>query len=125
MMAAGSALALAACGDGSGPSAGELAVQLTSATAPRALLLEVTGPQTGVSVPAGSGYQVSVAPRGADTARIAIVAPQGATIATGVVARVSVANTGLVSSYSVRVIQAAGANYALLPANGFVVAVTR
>jgi hypothetical protein len=101
-------------GDGSGPVAGELVVNLaTGATGTRGLLFRIVGDVNSISLPAGSTNRLFSASLGGDTLQVAVVAPSGGSLTSGVIARIAVPDVNRSSSYVASVRQAAGANYAL------------
>ena len=121
----GLALVAAACSE-QGPVAGELAISLaTPRASDRAVMFTVTGLQTGVTAAPGSGYFVYAAAGGGDTTRVVVVAPSGRGIAAGQVARIAVADTRKVGSYSVRLSDVAAASYADGDTAGVVLSVVK
>ena len=117
------ALLLAAgCGKDGGPQSGELALTLEGATLPRAVILEVVGPQNGV-VPVGPPVQTTHLAAAGDTTRLFIAAPAGATLS-GAVARLQVEDVRRTELYTARVIEAAGGNYALIAPSQITLTVT-
>ena len=107
--------AAAAAGCGEGPTAGDLSVQFSTTLAQyRAVLFRVVGKQHGVSLGTGSSYRIlSDTSATGDTAWIAVIAPQGTTLANGELARIKVPDTRQVQSYEVSLTDAAAANYSV------------
>lgn len=100
-------LVAAACGEPSGPRAGDLIVSASAPTAARALVVRVTGQVTSAAAPAGSSYRVFSSTL-ADTTKIVVIAPTGTTLGAGALVRLSVSNTGNAAKYIAQVIQASG-----------------
>lgn len=126
LAAAAAVIVGAACGgEATGPVAGDLDVTLSGVSAPRAVVLRVVGPQTGVAKPAGTSYQVAAAATGGDTLIVAVVAPRGGTLGSGTVLRVMVPDTRAASQYVVTLLQIAAPNYALQNPAQFGLAVVR
>jgi hypothetical protein len=110
------AAALFGCGGdgGTGPVAGELVVNLaTGVTGTRGILFRIVGDVNSVSLPSGSTNRLFSASLGGDTLQVAVIAPAGGSLTSGVIARINVPDVNQSSSYIASVRQAAGANYAL------------
>ena len=119
-------LAAAGCDGNEGPTAGELEVRLASPnTDDRAILLRIGGPQTAVTVPAGSSYRVLVAPLAGDTVRVVVIAPQGAHLTAGALLTLSVPDTRQVASYAARALDVASTTYAQRAVTGYVLTVVK
>jgi hypothetical protein len=107
------AAAAAGCSSTEGPVAGELEVRLTTPnTDDRAVLLLLKGAQTAVTAPSGSGYRILTSVWGSDSLRVLVIAPQGAHLAAGALARVAVPDTRQASSYTARALDVASTLYA-------------
>ncbi len=112
------AWAAAACSDKALPVVpGTLAIHSTAASHARAVVLRVTGPVTGVSAPAGA-YTVYSDSLAGDTTMIMVVAPAGTTLGVGALAILTVPNVNTPGRYGVTVLQASGADNALLTGGG-------
>ncbi len=125
LLLAGAAIA---CGDGGGPQPGQLTVTLATQNQARAIVFRVTGPnvQAVTGLPTGSFvYQVVSVQAGPDTVRVAVFAPQGATLQPGVIAAFDVPDVGAAASYTATVEQVAGPGYALQTPFQFVLAIAR
>lgn len=112
----------AGCGGSEGPVAGELEVRLASPnTDDRAVLFLLRGAQTAVTAPAGSNYRILKAPRGIDTLRVMVIAPQGGHLTPGTLVRIAVPDTRQAASYSAVPLEVATTAYATrnIPLTGF------
>lgn len=112
----------AACGDESGPVAGDLVVSASTApTGARAVLLTVVGPVTAVAAPDGAPQRVFSSTTG-DTTRIAVIAPSGLTLGTGPLVEIAVPDTRRSAQYTATAVQASNASHQLIgPAFTFTV----
>jgi hypothetical protein len=108
------AAAAVGCSD-QGPLAGDLSVRLaTSRTGIRAVLFRVVGRQHGVTAGIGSAYRVlSDTSAAGDTSWIAVIAPQGSTLAAGEIARLAVPDTRNVGGYRTALTDVAASDYSV------------
>ena len=113
-------LAGAACGDGTGPRAGNLNLALTGPVAARSAQFRVVGPQSGVTA-GGANLRVFVTPLGGDTTMVAVIANAGHTLSESNIATVAVPDVGAASSYSITLLQVAAPDYSLQNASAFTV----
>ena len=102
----------AACGDGTGPKAGNLNLSLTGPVLARSAQFRVVGPQTGVTA-GGANLRVFVTPLGGDTTMVAVIATVGHTLSESNIATLAVPDVVAASSYAITLLQVAAANYAL------------
>lgn len=114
--------AAAACGDGTGPKAGDLNLALTGPVPARAVQLRVVGPHTGATA-GGANVRIFVTPLGGDTAMVAVVANAGHTLSESNIVTLSVPDVGAASTYVVTILQVASASYALQNAGAYTVTV--
>jgi type IV pilus biogenesis protein CpaD/CtpE len=121
------AVTAAGCRGEQGPVSGELAVRLvTPRSSDRAVEFLVAGKLNGVTAPAGSAYRVFAdSASGADTTRVAVVAPSGSGLVAGEIARFRVNDTRQVLHYAARVIALAAATYELADTTGVALTVVR
>jgi len=105
-------LAGAACGDGTGPKAGNVNISLTGTMPARSAQFRVVGPQTDVSA-GGANVRVVFSPLGGDTIMVAVVANVGHTLSESNIATLSVPDVGAATSYAITLLQVAAPNYAL------------
>jgi hypothetical protein len=98
-----------------GPVAGELSVRLAiSLGTDRAVLFQVVGKQHGVTVGTGASYRIlSDTSATGDTAWVAVIAPQGATLAAGEIARITVPDTRNAGSYQISLTEAVAPDYSV------------
>jgi len=115
-------MAAAACGDSTGPKAGNLNLALTGPVPARSAQFRVVGPQTGVTA-GGANLRVFVTPLGGDTTMVAVVANVGHTLSESNVATLAVPDVGAASSYAVTLLQVAAANYTLQNSASYTVTV--
>ena len=115
-------LAGAACGDGTGPKAGNLTLALTGPVAARSAQFRVVGPQSGVTA-GGGNVRVFVTPLGGDTTMVAAIATLGHSLSESNVATIAVPDVGAASSYTVTLLQVASATYALQTPAAYSVAI--
>jgi hypothetical protein len=107
------------CGDGQGPRAGELSVQLQGPSADdRAIMFDLTGPVQTIS-PASQTLSAMVDTLAADSVRIAIFAPRGSSITAGAIARIHVENVCDVARYHAGIVEVAGSDYSLRSPAGY------
>ena len=113
-------VAVGCSGDGpQGPRAGELSVWLQSpSNGDRAIMFDLTGPAQAIS-PSPQTLSALVDTLAADSVRIAIFAPRGASIAPGEVARIRVENVCAVTRYHAGIVEVAGSDYSLKPPSGY------
>jgi len=102
------------CSD-QGPTAGELSVRLTSSrSGDRAILFRVVGAQHGVTAGTGTSYRViSDTSAAGDTSWIAVLTPQGTSLAAGEIARLAVPDTRRAGSYVISVTDIAAYDYSV------------
>jgi len=113
-------VAVGCSGDGpQGPRAGELSVWLQSpSNGDRAIMFDLTGPAQAISA-SPQALSAMVDTIAADSVRIAIFAPRGASIAPGEVARIRVENVCAVTRYHAGIVEVAGSDYSLKPPSGY------
>lgn len=118
-------VALAACSDG--PTAGELAVRLTTpnAGADRAILFTVKGRLSRAVAPPGAAYGVVSTTFPGDSAHIAVIASAGATLAPGAVARITVNDIDRFASYRATLLEVIARDYTALDTTGYVLSVVK
>ena len=103
--------------------AGEFSVQLQSpSNSDRAIMFDLIGPAQSIT-PSSQTARVMVDTLGPDSVRIAIVAPIGASIGSGEVARLSVPNICAAAAYRARIVDVAGSDYSLKPLSGYALSV--
>jgi hypothetical protein len=119
------ALLAAGCSDSSGPRAGDLVVSLAGAPQARAVSFRLVGARSLVGAPSGTSYLVYSSRLQSDTMDVIVVATQGATLATGPIARVAVPDVARVRAYSAVVVEVAGPTYALQDPSQFTLSVVR
>jgi hypothetical protein len=108
------------------PTPGEVyAVLSASQSGARALLVTLVGRNSGAGVILSTPYRVFSTDLGGDTTRIAVVAPEGASLAAGPLFAVNVADVNAAGSYRITVDEVAGADYSLLSTALFTVSLTR
>jgi hypothetical protein len=113
-LAAGTALTLVACGGDEPARPGTLLVRLTSTGQARAVRFRLAGPGMVVAEP-GTGAIVVSRVVSADTVLVAAFAPAGATLDGTAVAAIQVPDTKADSRYTVTLLEAASASYAIMP----------
>jgi hypothetical protein len=124
LVALAAALLAASCGGDSGPSAGTLVVQLVGAPPARAVKFRLTGPTTGIAEP-GTGAALAADTAASDTLVVAVIAPVGVTLNGAAVARITVPDVGATTAYTATVLEVASPTYALQPASGYSMTVTK
>jgi hypothetical protein len=102
----------AACGDGTGPKAGNLNLSLTGPVLARSAQFRVVGPQTGVTA-GGANLRVFVTKLSGDTTMVAVIATVGHTLSESNIATFAVPDVGAAASYAITLLQVAAANYTL------------
>lgn len=122
-------LVAASCSESNGPTPGPLDLRLAynATPAPRAIMLAVRGPKTDVawSAPTGTQFRLITADGGGDTTHVVIIAPQGITIAAGIVARIQVPDVRQAGQYTATTIQVTTPSYALVAPISYPVTVVR
>jgi len=124
LAALAAALLVASCGGDSGPAAGTLVVQLTGAAPARSVKFRLVGHTTGIAEP-GTGAALAADTAATDTLVVAVIAPIGATLNGAAVARISVPDVGATTAYTATVLEVAAPSYALQPASGYSMIVTK
>jgi hypothetical protein len=98
-----------------GPISGEVSVRIaTPRASDRAILFNVVGPQHGVTKATGSAYLVfSDTSAVGDTTWITVIAPVGAGLVAGEIARLSVADVRKAGDYKALLLDVAASDYAV------------
>lgn len=117
----------AACSSDSGPTAGDLSVQLASPNPglERAILVSVQGKVSNVTAPAGAAYAIAFHLFPGDSAHVTVIAPLGQALPGGALLRIRVDDVGKVASFSARVLDVIAADYTPLDTTGYVLSVIK
>lgn len=115
-------LAGAACGDGTGPKAGNLNIALTGPVPARSAQFRVIGPLTGATA-GGANVRVYATSLGGDTTMVAVIATVGHSLSESNVVTLAVPDVGAAASYKAILLQVAAANYTLQNPTVFTVTV--